>query len=82
MKPSLTLSVFLGVWALVNCAETYAVAEVDWFATEDFNEIMQVNFLGAVRVTKALLPLLRQAKGRVVNVSSLAGKKCSKITLV
>ena len=36
---------------------------------------MQVNFLGAVRVTKALLPLLRQAKGRVVNVSSLAGKK-------
>ena len=50
------------------------MAEVDWFAPEDFNEIMQVNFLGTVRVTKALLPLLRKARGRVVNLSSLSGE--------
>ena len=63
-----------GVWAVVNCAESYAVAEVDWFSPDDFNQIMQVNFLGTVRVTKALLPLLRKAKGRVVNLSNISGE--------
>jgi len=59
---------------VVNCAESYAVAEVDWFSSEDFNQIMQVNFLGTVKVTKALLSLLRKARGRVVNLSNISGK--------
>nr|CAB3254276.1 17-beta-hydroxysteroid dehydrogenase type 6 [Phallusia mammillata] len=62
-----------GLWAVVNCAESYTVAEVDWCAMEDFDEIMQVNFLGTVRVTKSLLHLIRKARGRVINLSSMAG---------
>lgn len=36
---------------------------------------MEVNVLGAVRVTKGFLPLLRKSKdSRVINMGSLAGK--------
>ncbi|XP_078695097.1 D-beta-hydroxybutyrate dehydrogenase, mitochondrial-like isoform X2 [Branchiostoma floridae x Branchiostoma belcheri] len=34
---------------------------------------MEVNTFGTVRVTKAFLPLIRRAKGRVVNVTSAEG---------
>lgn len=34
---------------------------------------MDVNFLGAVKVSQVFLPLLRKSRGRIVNVSSLAG---------
>ena len=38
-----------------------------------FQRVMDVNFRGAVYCTYHALPLLRQAQGRVVNISSLAG---------
>ena len=34
---------------------------------------MEVNFFGTVALTKAFLELVRESKGRVINVSSLAG---------
>ena len=37
-------------------------------------KVMDINVHGAVRVTSALLPLVRKAKGRIVNVSSMLGK--------
>ena len=38
-----------------------------------FRRVMDVNFFGGMRVTKAFLPLIRHAKGRVVFVSSVTG---------
>lgn len=40
----------------------------------DYKQCMAVNFFGAVEVTKAFLPLLRKSKGRLVNISSMAGE--------
>lgn len=34
---------------------------------------LDVNFLGAVKMSQAFLPLLRRSRGRIVNMSSLAG---------
>ena len=47
-----------------------------------FRKIVDINLFGAVRITKSLLPLIRKAKGRIVNVSSLLGKFFRAICLV
>ncbi|XP_048251383.1 D-beta-hydroxybutyrate dehydrogenase, mitochondrial-like [Haliotis rufescens] len=39
-----------------------------------YKEVCEVNLFGAIRVSKAFLPLVRQAKGRVINVSSERGR--------
>jgi len=38
-----------------------------------FRKVLDVNLLGLVDVTKTFLPLIRLAKGRIVNMSSIAG---------
>jgi len=51
-----------------------------WARFEDISDmsilerIMQVNYMGAVYCTHHALPHLRQSKGRIVGISSLAGK--------
>jgi short-subunit dehydrogenase len=37
-------------------------------------KIMEVNFFGAVGLTKALLPSLREGKGQIIVISSISGK--------
>eukprot|EP01113_Clastostelium_recurvatum_P046323 TRINITY_DN8103_c0_g1_i3.p1 TRINITY_DN8103_c0_g1~~TRINITY_DN8103_c0_g1_i3.p1 ORF type:complete len:345 (+),score=88.36 TRINITY_DN8103_c0_g1_i3:61-1035(+) len=40
---------------------------------EVYTSIMDLNFTGTVKVTKAFLPLLRKSKGPIINNSSFAG---------
>jgi NAD(P)-dependent dehydrogenase (short-subunit alcohol dehydrogenase family) len=39
-----------------------------------FSQLASVNLFGAIRVTKAFLPLVRQNQGRIINVSSVLGR--------
>ncbi|MFD1772423.1 SDR family NAD(P)-dependent oxidoreductase [Paenibacillus rhizophilus] len=42
---------------------------------EEFNEMMNVNYMGVVRCTKAAVPhMLERGSGQIVNVASMAGK--------
>ncbi|RKN85194.1 SDR family NAD(P)-dependent oxidoreductase [Paenibacillus ginsengarvi] len=42
---------------------------------DDFEKMMDVNYMGLVRCTKAVLPPMRSAgSGQIVNIASLAGK--------
>ncbi len=50
----------------------------DWRDTtiEDMRRLLDVNLLGAVRVTRALLPAMIEAgRGTIVNVASVAGRR-------
>ncbi|XP_043937308.1 17-beta-hydroxysteroid dehydrogenase type 2-like [Protopterus annectens] len=61
-------------WAVVNNAGVIInVGEAELLSVDVYKQCMDVNFLGAVAVTKMFLPMLRRSKGRVVNVSSLLG---------
>ncbi|XP_074605079.1 retinol dehydrogenase 16-like [Brevipalpus obovatus] len=39
-----------------------------------FHRVLDINALGPVRVTRKFLPLIRQSKGRIVIISSIAGR--------
>ena len=41
---------------------------------DDVKKLLDVNFLGMVRVTRMFLPLIRKSKGRVINTSSIAAR--------
>ncbi|XP_018425095.1 PREDICTED: retinol dehydrogenase 3-like isoform X1 [Nanorana parkeri] len=64
-----------GLWGLVNNAG-YAVgfAPNEWQTKEDFSKVLNVNLLGTIDVTLNLLHLVRKARGRIVYVSSVAGR--------
>lgn len=62
------------LWAVVNNAGVAIFTEIEWCSVVQFQRILDVNVLGVVRVTKAFLPLVRQANGRIINVASLAGR--------
>ena len=60
---------FVGI---VNNAAISIPGPIEFLPLDLVREQIDVNFLGAVRVTQALLPLLRTAgSGRIVNVSSI-----------
>ncbi|NWW76163.1 RDH7 dehydrogenase, partial [Climacteris rufus] len=64
-----------GLWGLVNNAGIGApVGPNEWLTKEEFVKVLDVNLLGLVEVTLSLLPLLRRARGRVVNVASVMGR--------
>ncbi|KAK4288505.1 hypothetical protein Pmani_038464 [Petrolisthes manimaculis] len=62
------------LWAVVNNAGIAAFTEIEWCPIAEFRRVYEVNSLGPIRVTKTFLPMLRQSRGRVVLVASLAGR--------
>ncbi|XP_075706291.1 retinol dehydrogenase 7-like [Rhinoderma darwinii] len=64
-----------GLWGLVNNAGyAFVLAPNEWQKKEDFLKALNVNLIGMVDVTLHLLPLIRKAQGRIVNVSSAFGR--------
>jgi len=60
-----------GLRGLVNNAGIVISLPVEFFPLNEFRRQMEVNFTGQIAVTQAFLPLLRMARGRIVNISSL-----------
>ncbi|OCT84509.1 estradiol 17-beta-dehydrogenase 2 [Xenopus laevis] len=63
-----------GLWGIVHNAGVLGyVADGELIPFSVYKQCMDVNFLGAVQVTKIFVPLLRKAKGRLVSISSMGG---------
>ena len=60
--------------ALVNNAGIPVAGAVETIPVEDFRALIETNLIGAFAVTKAFLPLVRGARGRIVFVGSLGGR--------
>ncbi|XP_068123633.1 retinol dehydrogenase 7-like [Hyperolius riggenbachi] len=64
-----------GLWGLVNNAGIAVPAAPNgWLKKEVYLKILNVNLLGLIDVTLTLLPLIRRARGRIVNVASILGR--------
>ena len=59
---------------LVNNAAVFLLGPLEQTPLEAVEHLLRVNVTGVVAVTQAFLPLLRGAKGRIVNVSSVNGR--------
>ena len=62
---------------LVNNAGIAVAGPVEEVPLARLREVLEVNVVGAVAMTQALLPLLRAGRGRIVNVSSVSGRIAS-----
>jgi NAD(P)-dependent dehydrogenase (short-subunit alcohol dehydrogenase family) len=63
-----------GLDALVNNAGVALGGPLEFLPLAEIRGVFEVNLFGVVAVTQAFLPLLRQAHGRIVNVSSVSGR--------
>ena len=72
------LAHILRILYVLECTQTGVAksALIDWSSLKDYRFVMEVNFFGVIGVTKAFLPLVKRATGRIVNVSSIAGVSC------
>ncbi|XP_078545021.1 retinol dehydrogenase 7-like isoform X1 [Lissotriton helveticus] len=67
-----------GLWGLVNNAGIgMPMAPNEWLTLDDFMKVINVNLVGVIDVTLGLIPLVRKARGRIVNVASAAGRLAS-----
>ncbi|XP_031565934.1 retinol dehydrogenase 7-like [Actinia tenebrosa] len=64
----------VGLWALINNAGIFIPGPVEWQPLDAFKRTADVNLWGVIDMTKTFLPLVRKAQGRIVNLSSIAGR--------
>lgn len=60
--------------ALLNNAGTAYAAPLELLALDDLRAQFEINVVAPVSVTQALLPLLKEARGTIINVSSVSGR--------
>jgi len=61
------------LWALVHNAGMVQPGFVEYQVMETYRRVMDVNYFAVVRLTQPFVQMLKQAKGRVVIVSSVDG---------
>ena len=60
-----------GLNGLLNVAGVGKVRPVEYMTHDDLQEIFDINVFGQIEVSRVFLPLLRKARGRLVNITSI-----------
>jgi NAD(P)-dependent dehydrogenase (short-subunit alcohol dehydrogenase family) len=63
-----------GLSCLVNNAGIDVSGALEFLPLQDFRQQLEVNLVGQLALTQGSLPLLRQAQGRILFISSIAGR--------
>ena len=64
----------IGLWGLVNNAGKLSVGMIELQPLDSFKRISDVNLWGTIFVTQTFLPLVKKARGRIVNIGSILGE--------
>ncbi|XP_042870611.1 D-beta-hydroxybutyrate dehydrogenase, mitochondrial-like [Penaeus japonicus] len=62
------------LWGLVNNAGVTCLGLAEWATVDRYKQTADVNIFGMVAVTQTFLPLIKQSRGRIVNVGSMVGR--------
>ncbi|MDF1779811.1 MAG: SDR family NAD(P)-dependent oxidoreductase [Alcanivoracaceae bacterium] len=62
-----------GLDMLINSAGILREGYFQALSDKDFRDTLEINFFGTVNTIRALLPQLKQQRGRIVNIASIAG---------
>jgi NAD(P)-dependent dehydrogenase (short-subunit alcohol dehydrogenase family) len=63
-----------GLTGLVNNAGIPVMGPLEYVPIDQLRRQLEVNLVAQVAVTQAMLPLVRKATGRIVNIASMAGR--------
>ncbi len=66
-----------GLAGLVNNAGISVAGPLEFLPIAELRAQLEVNVIGQVAVTQAFLPMLRKARGRIVNMGSIAGRSAT-----
>jgi NAD(P)-dependent dehydrogenase (short-subunit alcohol dehydrogenase family) len=69
-----------GLWGLVNNAGIVVAGPLEFLPVAELRKQFEVNVFAQIAVTQAFMPLLRKATGRIVMMSSVAGRFASPMT--
>lgn len=64
----------LGLSVLVNNAGVLSVGPVELISDQRWEDVIRVNIVGTIAVTRVAIPSLLRARGRLINVSSPTGR--------
>jgi NAD(P)-dependent dehydrogenase (short-subunit alcohol dehydrogenase family) len=62
------------LFGVVNNAGVAVAGPLEFIPIDDLRRQLDVNLVGQMAVTQAVLPALRRTRGRIVNVSSIGGR--------
>lgn len=65
VKSNLLFISCAGLWAVVNNAGVSTFGEVEFTTMDTYKQVAEVNLWGTISVTKAFLPLIRRAQGKM-----------------
>jgi NAD(P)-dependent dehydrogenase (short-subunit alcohol dehydrogenase family) len=63
-----------GLFALINNAYAGVDGPLECIPIDDIRRNFEINVIGQIAVTQAFLPMLRKAKGRIINISAVCGR--------
>ncbi len=73
-----TIRHFGRIDVLVNNVGRSTRSAVMDVSPDDFSQLLEINFLSAVRCTRAVMPHLLRSRGHLINIGSLSGKSASR----
>ena len=65
---------------LVNNAGIAVAGPIEFLPIAELRKQLEVNVIGQVAMAQAMLPFLRESKGRIVNIGSIAGRSAMPMT--
>jgi len=64
-----------GLWAVLNNAGIMGnIGPAEWLTVDSYKSVTHVNLYGLIDVSMTFLPLVKQEHGRIINMSSVAGR--------